>query len=341
MSPNPIITFTQQGIYCPAGDFYIDPWKPVDRALITHGHADHARPGMGSYLATHLALPVMRHRLGDIRAEGVNYGEMRTIRDARVSFHPAGHVPGSAQIRIEVAGEIWVASGDYKVVDDGLSDPFEPVKCHHFITESTFGLPVFRWPDQDAVARDLNTWWRGCAEAGKTAFLGAYSLGKAQRLMAMLDPSIGPILTHTAVENTNVVLRNQGIYLADTVHVTPELDPKQYPGALVLSPPSAQGSTWARRFGAQETAFASGWMALRGIRRRRTGDRGFVISDHADWAGLLWAIKQTEAENIYVTHGYTDILTRYLNENGWNAKVVPTQFDSDASDEGQGRGDDG
>lgn len=332
MSRPHVLTFTDKGIYCPAGDFYIDPWRPVNRALITHGHADHARPGMGSYLATHLALPVIRHRLGDIDADGIRYGEKRTIGSAQVSFHPAGHVPGSAQIRVEVAGEIWVASGDYKVVDDGLSDPFEPVKCHHFITESTFGLPVFRWPDQAEVAAELNAWWRSCAATGKTAFLGAYSLGKAQRLMALLDPDIGPILTHTAVENTNVVLRGQGIPLADTVHVTPDLNPKDYPGALVLSPPSAQGSAWARRFGAQETAFASGWMALRGIRRRRAGDRGFVISDHADWAGLLWAISETEAENIYVTHGYTDIFMRYLNDNGWNAEVVPTQFNSDMTE---------
>ncbi len=341
MSRAPVLTFTQNGIYCPAGDFYIDPWRPVARALITHGHADHARDGMGSYLATDTALPVMRHRLGDITATGIRYGETRRIGDALVSFHPAGHVPGSAQIRVEVAGEVWVASGDYKVIDDGLSDPFEPVKCHHFITESTFALPVFRWPDQTDVAHEINAWWRGCAAAGKTAFLGAYSLGKAQRLMAMLDASIGPILTHTAVENTNAVLRAQGIKLADTVHVTPDLNPKDYRGALVLSPPSAQGSTWARKFGAQETAFASGWMALRGIRRRRAGDRGFVISDHADWEGLLYAIKQTEAENIYVTHGYTDIFTRYLNDNGWNAQVVPTQFGGEIADLTAQAGDDG
>ena len=327
-----VLTFTDRGIYCPAGDFYIDPWKPVDRALITHGHSDHARPGMTRYLATKGTAPVMRHRLGEIQLQTISYGEKKIIGGAEVSFHPAGHVPGSAQIRVEVAGEVWVASGDYKVVDDGLSDPFEPVKCHHFITESTFGLPVFRWPDQAEVAAELNAWWRGCAATGKTAFLGAYSLGKAQRLMALLDPDIGPILTHTAVENTNVVLRGQGIPLADTVHVTPDLNPKDYPGALVLSPPSAQGSAWARRFGAQETAFASGWMALRGIRRRRAGDRGFVISDHADWAGLLWAISETEAENIYVTHGYTDIFMRYLNDNGWNAEVVPTQFNSDMTE---------
>tara|TARA_R110002049_G_scaffold140930_9_gene302424 strand:- start:31174 stop:32187 length:1014 start_codon:yes stop_codon:yes gene_type:complete len=334
MTRDPILTFTEDGIYCPAGDFYIDPWRPVSRALITHGHADHARDGMGSYLATDAALPVMRHRLGDIDAEGIAYGEARQIGGARVSFHPAGHVPGSAQIRVEVGGEVFVASGDYKVINDGMSTPFEPVKCHHFITESTFGLPIFRWADQADVAADLNAWWRACAAAGKTAFLGAYSLGKAQRLLHMLDPEIGPILTHTAVENTNAVLRGQGITLPDTTLVTPDLSPKDHPGALVLAPPSALGSQWARRFGPQESAFASGWMALRGVRRRRAGDRGFVISDHADWAGLLWAIEQTEAENIYVTHGYTDVFTRYLNDQGWNAQVVPTQFEGETADSG-------
>jgi len=332
MTREPVLSFTENGIYCAAGDFYIDPWRPVDRALITHGHADHARDGMGSYLATHAALPVMRHRLGEIAIEGIAYGERRQIGGATVSFHPAGHVPGSAQIRVEVGGEVWVASGDYKVIDDGMSEPFEPVRCHHFITESTFGLPVFRWAPQADVAGQINDWWAGCKAAGKTAFLGAYSLGKAQRLLSMLDPAIGPILTHTAVENTNAVLRAQGITLPETTLVTPDLAPKDHPGALVLAPPSALGSQWARRFGPQESAFASGWMALRGVRRRRAGDRGFVISDHADWHGLLWAIRETGAENIYVTHGYTDIFTRYLNDQGWKAEVVPTQFEGDGGD---------
>jgi putative mRNA 3-end processing factor len=335
MTKSSVLTFTEKGIYCPAGDFYIDPWRPVERALITHGHADHARWGMGTYLATDAALPVMRHRLGDISAQGVRYGEVLQLGDARVSFHPAGHVPGSAQIRVEVRGEVFVASGDYKVVDDGLSEPFEPVKCHHFITESTFGLPVFRWADQSEVAADINAWWAACAAAGKTAFLGAYALGKAQRLLSMLDPAIGPILTHGAVEATNAVLRAQGLSLPDTLQATADVKPKDHPGAIVLAPPSALGSAWARKFGPQETAFASGWMAVRGIRRRRAGDRGFVISDHADWAGLLWAIKQTEAENIYVTHGYTDILTRYLTENGWSAQVVQTQFEGETLDQGE------
>ena len=333
MSNAPVLTFTDRGIYCAAGDFFIDPWRPVHRALITHGHADHARPGHEHYLATHEALPVMRHRLGDITTQGVAFGELLQIGDAQVSFHPAGHVPGSAQIKVSVGGETWVASGDYKTENDGLSEPFEPQRCHHFITESTFGLPVFRWQPQEQVADSLNAWWRKCSTEGKTAFLGAYALGKAQRLLRMLDTSIGPILTHGAVEATNEVLRGQGINLPRTSQLTKDTDPKAHRGALVLAPPSALGSTWARRFGPQESAFASGWMQLRGVRRRRAGDRGFVISDHADWSGLLNTIKATSAENIYVTHGYTDIFTRYLNENGWNAQVVPTEFGDDG-DEG-------
>lgn len=329
---NNVLSFTDRGIYCHAGDFYIDPWRPVNRALITHGHADHARPGHRSYLCTDACAPVMRHRLGDISVETVKYGEVRKIGDALVSFHPAGHLPGSAQIRVEVAGEIWVASGDYKIVADGISEAFEPVKCHSFITECTFGLPVFKWDDQAEVARDLNAWWAQNAAQGKSSILGAYSLGKAQRLLAMVDPQIAPILTHGAVENTNAVLRQQGYALPDTIHVTPNLNAKQHPGALVIAPPSALGSQWARRFGPSSTAFASGWMRLRGVRRRRAADRGFVISDHADWDGLMQAIKQTDAENIYATHGYTDIFARWLNTQGYNAQVLKTEFGTDEDD---------
>ncbi|MDJ0821873.1 MAG: ligase-associated DNA damage response exonuclease [Paracoccaceae bacterium] len=329
---DPVLSFTDRGIYCPAADVYIDPWRPVDRALITHGHADHARPGMSRYLAAHAALPVMLHRLGEIDAQGVAYGEVLQIGGAEISFHPAGHIPGSAQIRVAVGGEVWVVSGDYKVVDDGLSEPFEPVRCHSFISECTFGLPVFKWQDQAEVAQALNAWWVSNAAAGRATILGAYSLGKAQRLMRMLNPEIGPILTHGAVEATNAVLRAQGYALPDTIQVTPDLNPKDYPGALILAPPAALGTPWARRFGTASTGFASGWMRLRGVRRRRAADRGFVISDHADWDGLLQAITETNAENIYVTHGYTDIFARHLNENGWNAQVIPTEFGSDDDD---------
>ncbi len=328
----PVLTFTDRGIYCPAADVYIDPWKPVERALITHGHADHARGGMGRYLATEGAAPVIRHRLGEIDLETVRYGESRAVGGARFSFHPAGHVPGSAQIRVEVGGEVWVVSGDYKLEHDGISTPFEPVACHTFITECTFGLPVFNWAPPGEVAGDINAWWRANAAEGRFSICGAYSLGKAQRILAALDPLIGPILCHGAIEGTNAVLRGQGIPLPDTIYVTPELDLKSVPGAFVLAPPSALGSTWAGRFRPASTAFASGWMALRGVRRRRSADRGFVMSDHADWAGLNRAIAETGAERVFVTHGYTSVFQRYLAEQGYDAGIVETEFGEDTED---------
>ncbi|MGR3435164.1 MAG: ligase-associated DNA damage response exonuclease [Shimia sp.] len=327
-----VLTFTDRGIYCPAGDFHVDPWRPVDRALITHGHADHARPGHARYLCTEACAPVMRFRLGDIRVETVRYGEARRIGDATVSFHPAGHVPGSAQIRIEVGGEIWVVSGDYKTVDDGLSEPFEPVRAHAFVTECTFGLPVFTWADPQVVADEVNAWWAACAAAGRPAVIGAYALGKAQRILAGLDPAIGPILTHGAVENTNEVLRGQGYLLPETIRVTPETRAKDHPGALVVASPSAMGTTWMRRFPNASTAFASGWMRMRGVRRRRAADRGFVMSDHADWPGLNAAIRETGAERIFVTHGYTAIFRRWLESQGYDAAIVETEYEGEGLD---------
>ena len=326
------LTFTPEGIYCPAGDFHIDPWRPVARALITHGHADHARDGHGAYLATDLAAPVMRHRLGEITLDTIRYGEMRQIGGARVSFHPAGHVPGSAQIRVEVGGEVWVVSGDYKLESDALSTPFEPVRCHHFVTECTFGLPVFDWPDAAEVARDINAWWAANKAEGRFSLLGAYALGKAQRVLSLLDPGIAPILTHGAVEKTNAVLRGQGIVLPDTEYVTPDMDPRQRRGALVLAPPGALSGTWARRFRPASTGFASGWMRLRGVRRRRAADRGFVISDHADWAGLNRAIAETGAHHVHVTHGYTSIFARWLADQGYDAQIVRTEFTGETLD---------
>ncbi|MFU8823351.1 ligase-associated DNA damage response exonuclease [Yoonia sp.] len=327
-----VLTFTDRGIYCPAGDFYIDPWRPVPRALITHAHSDHARWGMDSYLATPNTAAVMRHRLGDISLQTINYGAEQQIGGATVSYHPAGHVPGSAQIRVAVKGQVWVVSGDYKVVDDGLSEPFEPVPCHAFISECTFGLPIFNWTPQDVLREQLNRWWADCAAAGKTAILGAYALGKAQRLLHLLDADIGPILTHGAVENTNDVLRAQGITLPDTIRVDADVTAKTHPGALVLATPSALGTTWARRFGPSSTAFASGWMALRGVRRRRAADRGFIVSDHADWTGLNSAINATGAEKIFVTHGYTSAFERWLRDRGYDAHTVSTDYQGEGFD---------
>lgn len=326
---NRVLSFTERGLYCPSGDFFIDPWRPVDRALITHGHADHARAGMGRYLSTKAAAPVIRHRLGEVSLETVAFGEVRRIGDASVSFHAAGHVPGSAQIRVEVGGEVWVVSGDYKVVADGVSEAFEPVACHTFITECTFGLPVFTWQAPEVVAGEIKRWWAANRDAGRFSLCGAYALGKAQRILAGLDPSIGPVLTHGAIEATNEVLRGQGVTLPATVRVTPDLDVSGYPGAFVLAPPSALGSIWAERFRPASTALASGWMALRGIRRRRAVDRGFVLSDHADWEGLNAAVRATGCERVFVTHGYTSVFRRWLEEQGYEAGVVETEFGSD------------
>ena len=327
-----LLNFTDHGVYCPLGDFYIDPWRPVPRALLTHGHSDHARPGMGRYLSTDIAAPVIRHRLGQITLETIRYGEVRQIGGVAVSFHPAGHVPGSAQIRIEHRGQVWVASGDYKVVADGLSDPFEPVRCHAFITECTFSLPVFHWPAQEVLKAEINQWWATNAALGRPSLLGAYALGKAQRLLSLLDPGVGPILTHGAIETTTHILRDQGLALPDTVQVTADVTAKTHPGAMIIAPPSALDSPWARRFPQASTGLVSGWMALRGIRRRRSTDRGFVMSDHADWAGLNAAIKATGAERIFVTHGYTAIFQKWLADQGFDAHVVSTDYAGDEAE---------
>ncbi|WP_158966608.1 ligase-associated DNA damage response exonuclease [Chachezhania sediminis] len=332
MTRAPVLTVTDRGLFCPAGDFHIDPWHPVDRALITHGHADHARPGSARYLSTDLCAPVLFHRLGNITLETAPYDRQIAIGGATVSFHPAGHVPGSAQIRVEVGGEVWCVSGDYKTEADGLSTPFEPVGCHTFITECTFGLPVFRWRPQAELAAEINGWWRQARADGQTPVLGAYALGKAQRLLCLLDRQRGPVLTHGAIETTTEILRQQGIPLPPTILITPDTKIADHPGAIVLAPPSAFGSAWMGRLGPITTGFASGWMQLRGIRRRRGGDRGFAISDHADWPGLNAAIAATGAERVLVTHGYTDSFARWLTEQGYDAAPLETRYGGDEAE---------
>jgi len=321
-----LLTFTDRGIYCPQADVYIDPWRPVERALVTHGHSDHARWGHKYYLATESAGPVIKYRLGDINLQTVKYGSTTTINGVKFSFHPAGHILGSAQIRVEYKDEIWVAAGDYKIEDDGIAEAFEPVRCHHFITESTFGLPVYRWEPQEKVLADINDWWQQNKEEGKVSMLTAYALGKAQRLLVGLDPSIGTIYTHGAVENTNAIIRAQGVKLPETVRMTREVAKKDFIGNLVLTTPGSIGQPWAKKFNPMSLGSASGWMTLRGARRRRGADRGFVLSDHADWPGLLQAIEATGAHNIYVTHGYTAIFSRYLRQIGYNAVELKTEY---------------
>ncbi|WP_287027943.1 ligase-associated DNA damage response exonuclease [Pseudomonas sp. UBA6310] len=318
-----------EGLYCPPGDFYIDPWRPVERAVITHAHGDHARWGMGHYLAAADSEGILRSRIAaDMPLQTLAYGERLEHHGVTLSFHPAGHVLGSAQVRLEYRGEVWVASGDYKVEPDGTCAPFEPVRCHTFITESTFGLPIYRWQPQAEIFTEVNDWWRANAAAGRPSVLFCYAFGKAQRILHGLDESIGQIVAHGSVEPLNRVYREAGIRIPETLYAgdLKKNDPR-LKQAIVLAPPSAGGSTWMRRFGDYSDAFASGWMMLRGTRRRRGVDRGFVLSDHADWPGLLWAIEQTGAERVMVTHGSVAVLVRYLREQkGLDAQGFETEY---------------
>jgi putative mRNA 3-end processing factor len=331
-----LIVLRAQGLYCPAGDFYIDPWRPVDRAVITHAHADHARPGHRHYLCSAEGAGLLRARLGTMDLQALAWGEALQIRGVRLSLHPAGHVLGSAQVRIEHRGQVWVASGDYFHTGSGdlnpTCSPFEPLRCHAFITESTFGLPIYRWRPQAAVLTDINAWWQGNAAAGRTSLLMAYSLGKAQRLLAGVDASIGPVLVHAAVEPLNEAYRAAGVALAPCLPAAQLSSRESLSRALVIAPPSVQGSAWVRRFGDFSDAFASGWMQLRGARRRQGVDRGFVLSDHADWPGLQSAIRATGAERIIVTHGYEAVMVRWLREQGLQAGSFRTEFGDESAE---------
>lgn len=327
-----------EGLYCPAGDFHIDPWRPVPRAVITHGHGDHARVGMGEYHCVQESLPILRWRLGEQTYHAHDYGAGFTLGDARLSLHPAGHVLGSAQLRIEAGGEVWVVSGDYKRQPDPTCAPFEVVPCDVFITEATFGLPIYRWPDTADVARDILAWRAECAAEGVAAVLFCYALGKAQRLLAelgLLDDT--PAWLHGAIAAGVEVYREAGIAMLPTRPIDADARGTDYAGQLVLAPPSAAGSAWMRRFRRAQTGFASGWMQLRGNRRRRNVDRGFVVSDHADWPALLRTVHETGARRIIATHGDTDALVRLLNAQGLRTDTFHTEYAGEAGAESAGR----
>ena len=331
---NPILELTDRGFFCPPGDFYVDPWKPVDRAIITHAHADHARPGHRHYLTTTEGLGVLKHRMpANSQISAVPYGEQVNYNGVTISLHPAGHVLGSAQVRIEHRGQIAVITGDYKTEPDRTCTAFEPVPCHLLVSESTFALPIYHWQPQSEIFDQINHWWKTNQSNGLASILMAYSLGKAQRLLAGIDPTIGSIYCHGAVEPLNAVYRDYGIALPPTQYVSEtardakskKTDPL-WSQALVIAPPAALGSTWMRRFSPFSTAFASGWMTIRGARRRQSLDKGFVLSDHADWNGLVASIKATGAEQVWLTHGYSATLALYLCGIGIEAKSVDTHF---------------
>ena len=316
-----VLHYLNQGLYCPAADAWIDPPCPVKRAIITHAHADHARPGCGEYWACDQSETILRQRLGrDIKIHSINYGEEFRLGQAKLSLHSAGHVLGSAQVRIEVGDEVWLVTGDYKRCHDPSCEPFESVKCDVLITESTFGLPIYRWKSGKQVAREIYEWWR--KETEHPSLLFCYAFGKAQRVLAELK-SLGimeEVLLHGAVETITGHYREAGVDMVPTRPVS-EIERKDsLKGRLIIAPPSAYKSPWMKRFKEPQTAFASGWMAVRGARRRRGYERGFVLSDHADWTGLIMTIKQSEAKTIYITHGQEDVLARYLTEvEGLNA----------------------
>ena len=309
------LRLTPEGLYCVPAQTWIDPWRPVSQALLTHAHADHARPGSGAYWASTPSEGVLRTRLGaGIPLTSLPYGAELKLGEARISFHSAGHVLGSAQILIEAAGERWLISGDYKRDPDPSCDPFTPVQADVFISEATFGLPLYRWSPAPEVARAILEWWQGAPSL--PSVLCCYAFGKAQRLLAELQALgvEGEVLLHGAIH------RLMGPYRAERISMVPTRPLSALPrgdslaGRLILAPPSALRTPWMRRFPGAQTAFASGWMAVRGVKRRKGFGRGFVLSDHADWPSLVRTIEETRAQHVFLTHGHGDPLARYLQE---------------------------
>ncbi|MGD8715918.1 MAG: ligase-associated DNA damage response exonuclease [Desulfobacterales bacterium] len=333
---NGVLELTPSGLYCRRGEFYIDPWRPVKRAVITHAHADHARLGSDSYLCVKESKLLLQSTLGyDANIQTLEYGEVLTVNSTKLSLHPAGHILGSAQVKIVKNGRICVVTGDYKQDLDPTCSPLEPLRCNFLISECTFGLPIFRWPSPEQVIQEINLWWRANRELGRTSILFAYALGKAQRILAGLDSSIGPILTHGAVEKISHCYRDLGVSLPETRYIG-DLESKDLvEGALVIAPPSADNPAWMRRFPIRSRAFASGWMRIRGNRRRRSVDRGFILSDHSDWDGLVETIAASGAERILVTHGYATEMVRWLQENGYDAEIIPTAYRDEADIDGE------
>ncbi len=336
MPADDLVVLRPEGLYCPAGGFFIDPWRPVDRAVLTHAHADHARTGHGHVLCSARGHPVFQARLGNqAPLQCLAFGEPLRVGDVVVSLHPASHVLGASQIRIQKGAAVWVVSGDYRVVADASCDAFEPVTADVFVTETTFGLPIYRWHPQNQVVAEVVQWWQEQAQEGRACLMYTYALGKAQRLVMALEQYLGirsgpgPVYVHAAVEKMNAAYREAGIDIP-ALSVAPA---RLSPGDLVLAPQSVQGSQW---LGRQKTpvseASVSGWMTVRGARRRQPGVRGFVLSDHADWPGLLWAIDQTQAGRVILTHGQTAFMARWLAEQGRRADTFQTEFDAQTAD---------
>jgi putative mRNA 3-end processing factor len=325
-----LLSFTSSGIYCAAGDFYIDPWQPVKRAVITHAHSDHARPGSELYLCHHFTKPLLQLRLGDPACQAVEWNEPVWLNGVRVSLHPAGHIIGSSQVRVEYKGEVWVTSGDFKTENDGISGAMELLPCNVFITESTFGLPVYKWKPQEQIFYDVQNWVQANRGKGKNSVLIAYSLGKAQRLLPCLKEIAASVYVHGAVWNIHQALIQAGFQLPDVKRVMPDMGRDAFRESVIVAPPSADQSPWMRRFSPYGIGICSGWMQVRGNVRRRNADAGFAMSDHADWNGLLEVIRGTGAEKVFVTHGFQSAFSRYLNEKGIASEEIKTAYGDEA-----------
>jgi putative mRNA 3-end processing factor len=338
----PIVVPTDRGLYCPAGEFHIDPWRPVERAVITHAHADHAVAGCGSYLTSPTGAFVLRARLGDSAdIQSQEWSKRLDLGDAAVSLHPAGHVLGSAQVRVETRAGVCVVTGDYKRHHDPGVEAFEVVECDELVTESTFGLPIYRWPDPDGVLADMLAWWAANIARALTSVVFVYSLGKAQRILSGLARAAGgalpgPVAVHGAVERINRAYTAAGVVLPEAPRAD-AINAKELKGrGLIVAPPSADGTVWLRKFatgGEIASASASGWMLVRGQRRRANHDRAFVLSDHADWPALHATIRECKAARVGVTHGFVAPMVRYLNERGVSAYVVPTRYEGETAAE--------
>jgi putative mRNA 3-end processing factor len=332
----PLLTETSSGLWCASGGFHIDPWQPVDRAVITHAHGDHARPGSHAYLCASPSSALLRRRFGsNARIESIPYGEMQTIGDVRVSLHPAGHVLGSAQIRIESRDGVTVVAGDYKRAPDPTCAAFEPVRCDTFITESTFGLPIYRWDPTHVVIDDIAAWWQRNREGGRTSILFCYTIGKAQRLLAeLMRITDRPVYVHGMMLGMIEAYRASGIAMLPVAPVIEQTGTARsarpsFAGELVLAPLSARGTPWMRRLGDVSDAFASGLMRVRGVRRQRGFDRGFVLSDHADWPALLRTVADSGAARVLATHGHAEPLARYLSTTGLDSGVIRTAWEGE------------
>jgi putative mRNA 3-end processing factor len=329
-----MLTETPDGLFCAAGGFHIDPWLPVERAVITHAHGDHARSGSRAYLCADACAPLLQRRLGlDETIESLPYATALTLGDVRVSFHPAGHVLGSAQVRVEGRDGTWVVSGDYKRAADPTCAEFEPVQCHTFVTESTFGLPIYRWDPSDVVIDEMLEWWNDNAQNGRTSVLFCYTLGKAQRILAELAKRIDRLVqVHGMMLSMIEAYREAGVAMLPTALATERRRGTSFAGDLVLAPLSARGTPWMRRLGDHSDGFASGLMRVRGVRRQRAFDRGFVLSDHADWPALLSTIAESGASRVLATHGHAEPLARFLNERGLEAGTIKTAWEGELPD---------